>query len=49
MGRLFKFLIFLTIIGFVALVAYAYVAPFFGVEFAPSPVEMRQTVTLGTD
>jgi hypothetical protein len=49
MGRLFKALIFLLIIGFLALVAYAYMGPFFGADFAPAPVEIRQPVTLGTD
>lgn len=49
MGRLIKLLIFLLIVGFIALVGYAYVGPFFGVEFAPDQVEIRQPVTLSTD
>lgn len=47
MGRLFKALIFLLLMGFLALVAYAYVGPFFGADFSPEPVETRQPVTLG--
>ena len=46
MGRLIKLLLYLLILGFVALVVYAYVGPFFGVDFAPEPVEIRQPVTL---
>ena len=49
MGRLIKFLIFLIIIGFIALVGYAYLGPFFGADFAPEQVETRQPVTLGTE
>ena len=47
MGRLIKFLIFLIVIGFIGLVGYAYLGPFFGADFAPEPVETRQPVTLG--
>ncbi|WP_172839521.1 hypothetical protein [Sulfitobacter alexandrii] len=46
MGRLIKFLIFLLIVGFIGLVGYAYVGPFFGAEFAPPQVETREPVTL---
>ncbi len=46
MGRLIKFLIFLLIIGFIGLAGYAYIGPFFGAEFAPPQVEMREPVTL---
>lgn len=49
MGRLIKFLIFLIIVGFIGLVGYAYLGPFFGADFAPPQVETRQPVTLGTD
>ena len=48
MGRLIKLLIFLVVVGFIALVAYAYLGPFFGVEFAPAQVETRQPITLET-
>ncbi len=46
MGRLFKLLIFLLVIGFVGLVGYAYIGPFFGADFAPAQIETRQPVTL---
>lgn len=49
MGRLIKLLIYLIILGLVALIAYAYVGPFFGADFAPGQVEMRQPVTLGSE
>ena len=49
MGRLIKLLIYLVILGFIALVGYAYIGPFFGVEFAPEQVEIRQPVTLDQD
>lgn len=49
MGRLIKLLIFLIVVGMIALVGYAYVGPFFGAEFAPAPVETRVPVTLGVD
>lgn len=46
MGKLIKLLIFLLICGFIGLVGYAYLGPFFGVDFAPVPVETRESVTL---
>lgn len=46
MGRLIKLLILLALIGFVALVGYAYVGPFFGANFAPDQIEMREPVDL---
>ena len=49
MGRLFKLLIYLVIIGFIGLVGFAYLGPFFGVDFAPAPVETRQPITLETN
>jgi hypothetical protein len=49
MGRLLKALIFLLLIGFIALVGFAYLGPFFGVDFAPEQVEIRQPVTLTDD
>lgn len=48
LGKLFKFLIFLAIVGFVGLIGYAYVGPFFGADFAPAQVETRIPVTLGS-
>lgn len=49
LGKLIKFLIFLAIVGFLALVGYAYIGPFFGADFAPPQVETRVPVTLGVD
>ncbi|MDW4497716.1 hypothetical protein R5H30_06975 [Sulfitobacter sp. D35] len=46
MGRLFKLLIFLLIIGLIALVGYAYVGPFFGADFSAPQQEIRVPVTL---
>lgn len=46
MGRLIKLLILLAVIGFVSLIGYAYVGPFFGAEFAPDQVETRIPVIL---
>lgn len=48
-GKLFKFLIIIVILGFIGLVGYAYVGPFFGVDFAPAQNETRVPVTLGTE
>ena len=49
MGKLFKLLIFLLIVGFIGLVGYAYVGPFFGVDFSPEQIETRKPVTLTAD
>jgi hypothetical protein len=46
MGKLIKFLIYLVILGFIGLAIYAYVGPFFGAEFAPPQIEVREPVTL---
>ena len=46
MGRLLKFLFYLAVLAFLALVAYTYVGPFFGVDFSPPQREIRQPVTL---
>ena len=35
MGRIFKWLFYLVLLGAVGLVAYAYVGPFFGADFSP--------------
>lgn len=48
-SRILKYLIFLIILGFAALAAYTYAAPFFGVDFAPPQTEQRQPVTLNAD
>ncbi|PRY75326.1 hypothetical protein [Marivita geojedonensis] len=49
MGRIVKWLIYLIIIGGLALVAYAYVGPYFGADFSPPQTEVRQPVTLDAD
>lgn len=49
MGRLIKLLIYLGVLGFIGLVGYAYVGPFFGADFAPAQVETREPVTLTED
>lgn len=46
MGRIFKWLIYLLILGALALIVYAYVGPFFGADFSPPQTEVRQPVTL---
>ena len=46
MGRLIKLLIYLAIIGFIGLVGYAYLGPFFGVDFSAPQSEVRVPVTL---
>ena len=46
MGRFIKFLIYLVFLGGVALVGYAYLGPFFGVDFSAPQTEIRQPVTL---
>lgn len=49
MARLIKWLLYLAVLAFLALVAYAYLAPFFGVDFAPPKREIRQEIILETD
>ncbi|MEL6618381.1 MAG: hypothetical protein AAFY39_02565 [Pseudomonadota bacterium] len=49
MGRLIKLLIFLLVIGFIALVGYAYVGEFFGANFSPPQTETRVPVTLDAE
>ena len=46
MLRLIKWLLILAVLGFVALVAYAYIGPFFGADFAPPEEEIRQDILL---
>lgn len=46
LGKLFKLLVYLAILGFIGLVGYAYIAPEFGVSFAPPQAEVRMPVTL---
>ncbi len=49
MGKLFKLLIFLAIIGFIGLVGYAYVGEYFGANFSPPQDEVRIPVTLDAE
>ena len=49
MGRIIKWLIYLLILGALALIAYAYIGPYFGADFSPPQNEVRQPVTLDAD
>lgn len=49
MFRLIKWLFYLAILAFLALAGYAYVGPFFGVEFTPTQSEIRQDIILEVD
>ncbi len=49
MGRIIKWLIYLLILGALALIAYAYVGPYFGADFSPPQNEVRQPVTLDAE
>ncbi len=44
-----RWLLFLAILFGIALVAYAYVGPIFGVEFSPPPSEVRTPIELNVD
>ncbi|MEM6887838.1 MAG: hypothetical protein AAF636_06820 [Pseudomonadota bacterium] len=46
MGRVFKLLIFLIVLAAIGLVGYAYVGPYFGVDFSAPQAETRTPVTL---
>lgn len=46
MGKIFKFLIYLIILAGIGVVAYAYLGPWFGVDFDAPQTEIRQPVTL---
>lgn len=46
MFRLIKWLFYLAVLGFLALVAYAYVGPFFGADFSPPDREIRRDIIL---
>lgn len=49
MGRLFKYLLYLIVLGFIALVAYAYVGPYVGVDFSAPQTEQREPIILNAD
>ncbi|MBY6089750.1 hypothetical protein ACX9MO_18060 [Pseudooceanicola sp. 502str34] len=46
MWRVIKWLFYLAILLFIALVAYAYIGPFFGADFSPPADEIRIPVEL---
>jgi hypothetical protein len=46
LGKLFKLLFILVIIGFIGLVGFAYIGPELGIDFAPATKEIRLPVTL---
>lgn len=46
MFRLLKWLFYLAVLAFIALVAYAYLGPFFGADFAPPESEIHQNIIL---
>ncbi len=46
MGRIIKWLFILAILAVLALVAYAYLGPFFGADFSPPTQEIRQSIEL---
>lgn len=48
MFRLIKWLFYICILGFLTLVTYAYVGPFFGADFSPRQDEIRQEIILET-
>ena len=49
MFRIIKWLFYLGVLGFIALVGYAYIGPFFGADFSPPTTEKRQEILLETD
>lgn len=46
MGRILKFLFVLVVLGAIGLVGYAYIGPFFGVDFSAPQSEVRQQIDL---
>lgn len=46
MWRIIKWLFYLAILAAIALVAYAYLGPFFGADFSPPAQEIRETIEL---
>jgi hypothetical protein len=49
MRRLFNVVLYLSVVGFIALVAYAYLGPYFGADFSAPQVEVREPVILNAD
>lgn len=48
-GKLVKFILFLILVGFVGIVIYAYVGPWFGSDFSEPQTERRLPVNLNAD
>ena len=46
MGRIIKWLLIIVILAVIALIAYAYIGPFFGADFSPPTQEIRQSIEL---
>ncbi|WP_167644673.1 hypothetical protein [Phaeobacter sp. HF9A] len=49
MARLIKYLAILIFLAAIALVAYAYLGPWFGADFSAPAEEMRKPVVLNAD
>lgn len=49
MGRLVKLVVYILCLSTIGLVGYAYVGPFFGVDFSAQQKEIRQPVILNAD
>ena len=47
--RFIKLLIYMALLAFIALSAYAYLGPWFGANFSPPQTEIRQPVILDAD
>jgi len=48
-GKLIKYLIYLVLLAIIGVVSYAYVGPFFGVDFSASQNEVRKPVILDAE
>lgn len=46
MGRIIKWLIYMAILGVIALIGYAYIGPFFGADFSAPLREIRIPVDI---
>lgn len=49
MFKLLKWLFYLAILAFIALIGYAYLGPFFGADFTPPSDEIREEIILDAD
>lgn len=49
MWRLIKLLIYLAVLAFAGVVAYAYLGPYFGADFSAPQTEQREPVTLDAE